>query len=391
MSHSPIQAIEDIALFFHARIASFGVDWDDAYIRVRPERFMRACEMDVPRHNPTRSDGEEARAFCVPVTAALKAVLNLAAADVFGATSKPYSDFFVEISDLGEVLLRCETDRSAIRLGQLDHRQRARVLALLDSDPLACDLNEAARIELSRFESIDRFIRMPAGIHHDGQIRGALKRAGGRHVRRGSDEMFEFSGGISGARVIEALVSSGVDRAMPSQAMDVLLGELMGDIDQADVLLYGGLDDRLAMAISRLSPASMTLVEPDAQSANALIRQGFRPIEKDITEIGLRALKRFDVIIGIPPFGKTRDLEAVTSLMRFLKPGGVLCAITTAGWQYGADPVRMRFREQFSTLGMKTFPHYPEDAFCSLGIVTPTVMIRHDEPACRPRSRNKIV
>lgn len=385
-SFHALQALDDVVSLLRS-----GAGIGGQSLGIRAERFMRACEWETPGKNTPCSEGETDSSFHVPVTESLRAVLSGGKHSGRDGGQRPHPDFVVEIHDLGEVRLVCEVDGTVIRLGQLDHRQRATLLSRLGDNMREEGLSEAARAELSGFRASGRFIHLPDRIEHDGSIRRALKQAGGRHVRHGEEEAFEFSGRLLGSRVIRALVSSGPGRSMPSDVMDALLGEILLDIDRADVLIYGGLDDRLAVAVSKLSPASLTIVEPDDQGADALIRKGFKPIELEIHRIDTRSLKRFDVILGVPPFGKTRDIEAVTSLMRFLKPGGVLCAITTAGWQYGADPVRMRFREQFAALGMQAFDRYPAEAFRGLGVMVPTMMIRHDAPACKPSSRMKIV
>ena len=78
---------------------------------------------------------------------------------------------------------------------------------------------------------------------------------------------------------------------------------------------------------------------------------GFAVQCADFLELSPDDLGTFDRVVMNPPFEKAQDVAHVRHAFQFLKPGGVLAAIVSAGVTFRTDAVYSDFREWFEELG----------------------------------------
>jgi methylase of polypeptide subunit release factors len=90
----------------------------------------------------------------------------------------------------------------------------------------------------------------------------------------------------------------------------------------------------------------------------------------------------YDVLVMNPPFSKDQDIDHVMHAWRFIRPGGRLVSIMSAGWSY-PEP-RLKKRRAFQSFVRSLDGRIVElggDAFKESGANVHTVMIRLDKPA----------
>jgi hypothetical protein len=75
-----------------------------------------------------------------------------------------------------------------------------------------------------------------------------------------------------------------------------------------------------------------------------------------------------------PPFAGQADIEHVTHALNFLKPGGKLVAIMSAGVTFRQDRKAADFRALIWGMG-GTIEELPEDAFKQSGTSVRTVLV----------------
>jgi len=115
--------------------------------------------------------------------------------------------------------------------------------------------------------------------------------------------------------------------------------------------------------------ASVDCVEIDPRRAAALRRGGVRAVnESDFLTLAPEPI--YDRIIMNPPFAKRADIHHVTHARKFLKPGGRLVAIMSAGVAFREDRLASDFRAQCATI-----EPLPEGAFKESGTGVRTVVV----------------
>jgi predicted RNA methylase len=114
-------------------------------------------------------------------------------------------------------------------------------------------------------------------------------------------------------------------------------------------------------------------LEPNVE---ALRRLGLRHVglgdflEQDVAPIYHRVLMN-------PPFAKRADVRHVTYAARFLRHGGKLVAIMSAGVQFRSDRETANFREMVERAG-GSIDRLPEDSFKPCGTSVNTVIVEFD-------------
>ncbi len=83
----------------------------------------------------------------------------------------------------------------------------------------------------------------------------------------------------------------------------------------------------------------------------------------------------FDRVIMNPPFSKRADILHVTHAMRFLKPGGILVAIMSAGVEFRDDSLARQFRELMAA-NAGELRRNPDGSFKREGTMVRTVMVK---------------
>lgn len=93
--------------------------------------------------------------------------------------------------------------------------------------------------------------------------------------------------------------------------------------------------------------ADVTCVEIDSDSLDQLrTNQGLRVIAGDFLEM---KFQQFDAVLMNPPFTKDQDIKHVLHAWKFVKPGGLLIAITSLGWTFGETKIKRSFAEFVDT------------------------------------------
>lgn len=118
---------------------------------------------------------------------------------------------------------------------------------------------------------------------------------------------------------------------------------------------------------------AMTAVEVNHKLAEAL-RQRFEDvITADFLECG-DELGKFDRVIMNPPFADQADIDHVTHALKFVKEGGKLVAIMSAGVEFRQDKKATGFREMVERMG-GTIEALPDDSFRESGTSVRTVLV----------------
>lgn len=95
----------------------------------------------------------------------------------------------------------------------------------------------------------------------------------------------------------------------------------------------------------------ITAVEIRQSMADIIALKGFAVQCADFLELSPDDLGTFDRVVMNPPFEKAQDVAHVRHAFQFVKPGGVLAAVVSAGVTFRTDAVYSAFREWFEELG----------------------------------------
>jgi len=114
--------------------------------------------------------------------------------------------------------------------------------------------------------------------------------------------------------------------------------------------------------------AVVDCVELQAGHADTLRRSGlFRSVVNcDFLLLEPDPARLYDRVVMNPPFDTGRDIDHVLHAMRFLKPGGRLVAIMSAGTEFRADRKTTSFRDLMSKMGAD-WSDLPPRSFASVG------------------------
>lgn len=82
----------------------------------------------------------------------------------------------------------------------------------------------------------------------------------------------------------------------------------------------------------------------------------------------------YDIIIMNPPFDRERDIDHVVHALKFLKPGGQLTAIMSAGTEFRSTAKAKAFRDLMQSMSA-TWADLPPGSFSSVGTNVNTVIV----------------
>jgi predicted RNA methylase len=132
---------------------------------------------------------------------------------------------------------------------------------------------------------------------------------------------------------------------------------------------------RIIDAVIKLG-AHVRAVEVDQKMTTNLIDRGVRCICRDFLQI-TPSTPQFDAAIMNPPFGRRQDVAHITHAAKFVKPGGRLVAVASAGVVYRSDRAGCAFRELVD-LHDGIIEPLPEGTFKESGTMVNTVLITMD-------------
>lgn len=129
-----------------------------------------------------------------------------------------------------------------------------------------------------------------------------------------------------------------------------------------------------------LAGHSVVCVEVQHDLAAELARHGLRTIREDFMVCQPGELGTFDAVLMNPPFDRGRDCDHVRHAFSFLKPGGRLVAVMSAGVEFREDKRTADFRAWVERFGGR-FSDLPPGTFAESGTNVNTVLLTMTAPS----------
>lgn len=215
---------------------------------------------------------------------------------------------------------------------------------------------------------------------------GGKWKTGGKNSPGG----FRFPDDVDAAEVVRLAQESGeiidpkaAEAFFTPDALADSLVDRLGHMDpEARVLEPSAGEGALVRALLRKRPGlRVTAIEALAQHVAklaAIPEHGGPVLQEDFLDARPQSQGLFDAIAQNPPF--SREIEHVRHAYTFLKPGGVLVAIMSAGIKYREDKARKAFRAWVAEHDGVIWEN-PEGSFEESGTSVRTVMVRMRRPA----------
>jgi hypothetical protein len=128
----------------------------------------------------------------------------------------------------------------------------------------------------------------------------------------------------------------------------------------------------------RVSRRSIVAIERDENHYHHLLFTDWQAIHADFLEYRLSP-ECFSRICMNPPFAKQQDIDHVNhAYTNYLKPGGILTAIMSAGTTFRTNLKAKAFRQLIEDVG--EIRNLPEDSFKESGTGVRTIMVRLEKP-----------
>jgi 16S rRNA G1207 methylase RsmC len=99
-----------------------------------------------------------------------------------------------------------------------------------------------------------------------------------------------------------------------------------------------------------------------------------RVINANFLELSPNPDGLYDRVGMNPPFDRERDIDHVVHALKFLKPGGILCAVMSAATEFRETRKSRAFRAMIKQLDGR-FETLPERSFSSVGTNVNTVLL----------------
>ncbi len=126
------------------------------------------------------------------------------------------------------------------------------------------------------------------------------------------------------------------------------------------------------------SDCKLSLIEIEPSNRQVLKESGFKLIGKDFLKYRKKK-PLFDSIIMNPPFSKQQDIDHVMHAWKFLKPGGRLVAVMSAGTEFRQNKKAVKFQEFVQSIGGHV-EQLPPESFKESGTGINTLFIVLDKP-----------
>lgn len=193
---------------------------------------------------------------------------------------------------------------------------------------------------------------------------------------------FVFPDDVDGAEMVRVALESGEvidwDGAgffpTPDGLADALVARLVEPIGGAILEPSAG-DGALVRAVRRRWPrATIQAVELIDDNRAKLEAAGVEVIARDFLALDPASVAPFGAVVMNPPFAKRADVHHIQHALRFLRPGGQLVAIASAGVLYRDDALGAAFRGEIEALGGAIEPN-PDGSFAASGTQVRTVSV----------------
>jgi hypothetical protein len=122
--------------------------------------------------------------------------------------------------------------------------------------------------------------------------------------------------------------------------------------------------------------AVVDCVEIEPERANGLRREGlYRRVDcADFLRVQPNGVRLYDRVVMNPPFDRERDIDHVVHALRFLKPGGQLTAVMSAGTEHRDTRKSRAFRKMMAAKGAG-FSDLPPGSFSASGTHCNTIIV----------------
>lgn len=120
------------------------------------------------------------------------------------------------------------------------------------------------------------------------------------------------------------------------------------------------------------------VVELNPENREILKEKGYQLIGKDFLKLRKKKVA-YDRVVMNPPFSGHKDIDHVMHAWKFLRPGGRLVSVMSAGVEFRQDKKTKRFQDFVQKYGGVVEP-LPESAFRSSGTDVNTVLLTIDKP-----------
>ena len=133
-------------------------------------------------------------------------------------------------------------------------------------------------------------------------------------------------------------------------------------------------------------PCDIIAIEIQGDKAETMRSMGLGSVlQKDFLHVSPDDIGQFDIVLMNPPFSKGRDCDHVLHAMEFVKPGGTLVAIMSAGVEYRSDKRTKALRKKVSEwkvigYGGEPWRDLPTGSFSEVGTNINTVMLAIRKP-----------
>ena len=129
---------------------------------------------------------------------------------------------------------------------------------------------------------------------------------------------------------------------------------------------------RIARPASRI--AQVDCVEFQPKNARKLFEGKFA---RKITVgdfLSIPPAREYDRVLMNPPFGRQDDIRHVLHALKFVKPGGLLVGIMSAGVRFRSNRMSVEFRDRVVSCGGR-FKDIPDGAFKESGTMVSTTLV----------------
>lgn len=132
----------------------------------------------------------------------------------------------------------------------------------------------------------------------------------------------------------------------------------------------------IAIPMTEITPR-VDCVELEPINADILRRHGLNVVQADFMELPPEVM--YDRIVMNPPFSKQQDIKHVLHAYKFLKPGGVLVSVMSAGVEFRTNRLTTEFRDLVKSTG-GVIERLPEGSFLESGTgIHTAIAVLHKE------------
>lgn len=155
----------------------------------------------------------------------------------------------------------------------------------------------------------------------------------------------------------------------PTPAAIAAQAASLADIEPGHVVLEPSAGEGALVATILAAGGAAECVEIDERRAEALRAKHEVPVSV-LDFLSVEPTPTFDRVLMNPPFAKRADIHHVLHARKFLKPGGMLVSIMSAGVAFREDALTRDFRDQCETI-----TELPDGAFLESGTGVRTVVV----------------